>query len=271
MLCLPLLVGMTSCNKDDEPKNNENGTTALTQSDIEKGIIGKWKRVAVNGQECLTNQEDVHTFRSDGTVQWSCAYSSRYAFSMWNKMELFNYGVNGTTITEEGEEEGLKLKYTMNVSELTPSRLILKDVMLKSNDNPLLSYQSQEYKRMDVDYSQDIVGLWEGVEMTGDTTFGDINHRWEYKADGSYLYYVLENGVWVPSTNTYNEYFVDGDYFACRWKDSNNIEYREWWDIKIEGDVMTWTALRDKGELSGGALNGQRFRNTFKLQRIKPL
>ena len=34
--------------------------------------------------------------------------------------------------------------------------------------------------KITADYSKDIIGLWEGVEMTGESTHGTADHRWEY-------------------------------------------------------------------------------------------
>ena len=36
-------------------------------------------------------------------------------------------------------------------------------------------------------------------------TDGEL-HRWEYKADGTYTYYVKDGDQWVASANTLNEY-----------------------------------------------------------------
>jgi len=49
--------------------------------------------------------------------------------------------------------------------------------------------QSHKYVKVSVDYSKDIVGLWEGVEMTGYETYGNAEARIDYKADGTYTYY----------------------------------------------------------------------------------
>jgi hypothetical protein len=48
------------------------------------------------------------------------------------------------------------------------------------------------------DYSQAILGTWEG-RSTGEegSEFDDgKNHRWEYKADGTYIYYRKIDGQW---------------------------------------------------------------------------
>lgn len=49
-----------------------------------------------------------------------------------------------------------------------------------------------KWKRASVDGKLDIIGLWEGVEMTGYETYGNAEARIEYKADGTYTYYQIK-------------------------------------------------------------------------------
>ena len=86
-------------------------------------------------------------------------------------------------------------------------------------------------------------------------------HRWEYKADGTYVYYVKDGDDWVSSENTLNEYFVDGTLLCTRWIDQGQ-ENREWWEINIDGDKMNWTALRQKED-------GTTFTATFEMRKVE--
>ena len=79
------------------------------------------------------------------------------------------------------------------------------------------------------------------VPTANEHTDGEL-HRWEYKADGTYTYYVKDGDQWVASANTLNEYFVAGNLLCFRWVD-NGQENREWWEITIENGVMKWTVL----------------------------
>jgi len=51
-------------------------------------------------------------------------------------------------------------------------------------------WENERYERIFNDYEQDIVGTWEGMVTSDedDHTDGEL-HRWEYKADGTYVYY----------------------------------------------------------------------------------
>lgn len=65
----------------------------------------------------------------------------------------------------------------------------------------------------------------------------------------------------MPGDDTLNEYFVDGTLLCTRWSD-NGTEHREWWEISIDGDTMSWTALR-KGD------NGTAYTASFEMNKVK--
>ena len=56
-------------------------------------------------------------------------------------------------------------------------------------------WENERYERIFNDYEQDIVGTWEGMVTSDedDHTDGEL-HRWEYKADGTYVYYRMVDG-----------------------------------------------------------------------------
>lgn len=119
-----------------------------------------------------------------------------------------------------------------------------------------------------MDYSTDILGLWAGVEMTGDETYGDAHHLIEYKRDGSYTYYSWDEELeqWLPSEDSYDEWNVDGDWLATRWQNhGSQVMNYEWWDIEyIKDGEMKWSALRVR-------TNGERFETTFTWRKIRDL
>ena len=115
------------------------------------------------------------------------------------------------------------------------------------------------------DYREAILGTWEGkVTSSEGSEFDDgETHRWEYKADGTYVYYVKDGDDWVPyEGNTLNEYFVDGTLLCTRWID-NDVENREWWEIvSIKNDVMKWKGLRQKED-------GSTYTATFEMRKVE--
>ena len=151
----------------------------------------------------------------------------------------------------------------------------LKRSLLLTLGMMMLNYESgrtaeinalHKYVKVNVDYSKDIIGLWECVEITGESTFDSPDHRWEYKDDGSYTYYSKDaDGNWIAdATNSGNEYYVDGDFLATRWT-MNGKETRESWDIeKCDDSEMIWSALRI-------GKNGKEFTTKVVLRRVSDL
>ena len=110
--------------------------------------------------------------------------------------------------------------------------------------------------------SEAIFGIWEG-HSTSEMTVNDDgeDHRWEYKADGTYVYYIKESDKWVPADDALSEYFEDGNQLCMRWIE-NGEEKSECWEITIDGDVMRWTAQREDE-------NGNTFNASFEMNRVE--
>jgi archaellum component FlaG (FlaF/FlaG flagellin family) len=119
------------------------------------------------------------------------------------------------------------------------------------------------FTKVTADYSAAIIGTWEGRCTSEGSVFDDgKEHRWQYNADGTYVYYVKDGNNWVPyATNTLNEYFVDGNLLCTRWVDLGQ-ENREWWEITITGNKMNWTALRQNED-------GTTFTATFEMTKVE--
>ena len=65
----------------------------------------------------------------------------------------------------------------------------------------------------------------------------------EYKDDGTYVFYEKNGDEWVATDDTLNVYYVSGNLLCNRWV-NNGKENRETWEIAINGDTMSLTALR---------------------------
>ncbi len=83
----------------------------------------------------------------------------------------------------------------------------------------------------------------------------------EYKDDGTFVYYDKDGDDWIPSNDTLNEYFVDGNLLCTRWME-NGAENREWWEISIDGNKMNWSALREDED-------GKTFTATFEMTKVQ--
>ncbi len=213
---------------------------------VAEKIIGKWIQADLNGKPALTDDKKVFTFLSttkgymsaslgiDGG-QWSNKVETDVAIRGNKVTIIFHPDVN-TTVTDEF------VITAINDKEFSTS---YKVTATKDGSVVYSREATARYLKTAADYTEAILGTWEGRCTSQGSEYDDGQmHRWGYKEDGNFVYYVKNNaGVWVPSENTLNEYFVDGNLLCTRWVD-NGEEYREWWEIDIDDDKMNWTALR---------------------------
>ena len=243
MICSSLI--LSSCCEEEE----------LTTQDIalKRNIVGKWKTYSIDGKLGVTNQKGVITYYNDGTFT-----STTFRNNQSEGSSKYKYYLNGNSYIEVND------KYTVKavISSIDNEEIVYSNFA----NNQGFKCKSMVSHKINVDYSKNIVGLWEGVEMTGESTYGSSNHRWEYRADGSYTYYSKDaDGNWIAdASNSGNEYYVDGDFLGTRWI-RNGKENHEWWDIeKCDDSEMIWSALR-KGS------NGKVFSTKMVLRKVAAL
>ena len=237
-----------------------------TEKEIVQNIIGKWITADGDGQPVVTNEKLVLDIVSTTNAYISASFNHNPAagkawFHMLgtdviidgNKMVLTNqYGENTTA------------EYELTIADISASEFTayLKFSMKVGGSVVRTKEYPVRYVKMAADYSQAILGTWEGkvTSENDEHTDGEL-HRWKYKADGTYTYYVKDGDQWVASANTLNEYFVAGNLLCSRWVD-NGMENREWWEITIENGVMKWTALRKKAD-------GSTYTATFEMTKVQ--
>ena len=247
----------TSCS-DDKDSDIEN---------LSEKIIGMWLQADINGNPALTNEKSVTTFVSATKAYFSI---SRSDFSKteirWNSHQEYDVKIDGNKIVLTTKmDEHVTLLDVYTVSSITNTELIGKRKHVTTRDGVEIvntEYATRLVKIAD-DYRAAVVGTWQGRCTSEGSVFDDgQEHRWQYNADGTYVYYVKDGDNWVPyEGNTLNEYFVDGNLLCTRWIDLGQ-ENREWWEINIDGDKMNWTALRQKED-------GSTFTATFEMKKVQ--
>lgn len=260
MLAALMVCGLgafTSCSNDDK----DNGIENLSQK-----ILGKWIVADLKGVPALTNEKMITTFVSPTKA---IASSSKADFSKkdskWNVYREDDVVITGNKVTLTGRSnEHTTLINEYDVSSITNTELIgkWKHITIVDGVETVNTEYDIRLVKAAADYCADIVGTWEGHCTSEGSVFDDgQEHRWQYNADGTYVYYVKDGNNWVPSENTLNEYFVDGPLLCTRWVD-NEQENREWWEITISGDKMNWTALRQNPD-------GTTFTATFEMKKVQ--
>ena len=250
----------TACSSDDDKEK------PLSEKPLSEKLLGKWMISELEGQPCPTNLKAVITF-----VSATKAYGSLSDFysESWNNQTSADVVIKGNNVTLTALEN----EYTKHVTVTDIYTITDKEMTLKSDWTVYVNgaaviheaYDNERYVRITNDYEQDIIGTWEGKVTSQDDehTDGEM-HRWEYKANGTYVYYNKSGDQWVNSNDVFAEYFVDGTLLCTRWKKTQDSdELREWWEIEsIKDGKMKWTALRMRED-------GSTYTATFEMTKVK--
>ena len=264
MLAAILICGasvFTSCSSnDDNPVK-----PVEPDLNVAEKIIGKWMLAENDGETALTNEKTVVTFLS-ATKAYQSVSRVNYDETVpkWRAKEECDMTIDGNTVTLLSHSSNIDKVFTLNIKSIDDNNMScnFKIVVMKDGEVYNTVEDTRIYRRVTADYSTDIIGMWEGQVTSEQDTYGDgLQHRWEYKADGTYVYYVKDGENWVPSANTLNEYFVASKLLCARWINADQ-EFREWWEIEsIEDGVMKWKALRQKED-------GTTYTATFEMKKI---
>jgi len=246
MLAAALICGasvFTSCTKDDNPVD--------PADNLAEKIIGKWIVADIDGQSAPTNEKLVYTFVSPNKAYVSASLNTHLEVSeLWatqtendvviagNKMILTSHPNQHETVVDE-------LTVTaINGSEFIANRkgsVTVDGIVVATIEDVV------HFNKLNRDHSEAVLGLWECKGLKGDETFNDGDDRLEFFEDGTYKYYRKNDaGEWEEvTTREFQDYFVDGTLLATRWKNVDEDELREWWEIAyLKGDKMQWKALR---------------------------
>lgn len=267
MLAAILICGasvFTACTSDnsDNPINN-----SLAQK-----IQGKWMVAETNGKPVVTNSKQVLTYVSDTKLYYSLSITAISDLNVWANHCEGRYKVNGTTLEQlvELPNDNIKFSYHINVTSIADDEMqtVTNNETFVNGQTHKITKDLMERKvRVTRDYSDDIIGTWEGKLTSEQDVYSDgLLHRWEYKADGTFVYYRQnDQGEWIDDVNTMAEYFVDGTLLCMRWKNvGDDTEKRESWEIaSVEDGKMKWTALRQNAD-------GSTYTSTFEMTRVIP-
>jgi len=239
---------------------------------VAEKIIGKWMVAETNGKPVVTNSKQVLTYVSDTKLYYSLSITAISDLNVWVNHCEGSYIINGTTLEQlvELPDDNIKFSHHINVTSITDDEMLTvtnNETFVNGQTHKITKDLMERKVRVTRDYSDDIIGTWEGKLTSEQDTYSDGQvHRWEYKADGTYPYYRQnEGGEWIADVNTMAEYFVDGTLLCSRWKNvGDDTEKRESWEIaSIENGKMKWTALRQNAD-------GSTYTTTFEMTRVNP-
>ena len=255
---------LTSCNDNDEPDNSP-----VIENLAEK-IQGKWMMAEVNGKPVPTDSKQVLTYEQGSKFYYTLSINAISDLNVWVNHSEGTYTINGNDLSQTVElpDNGIKFKHTPSIISITDKEMNLitnNETFVDGKSYRVTKDMKERKVRVTHDYSADIIGTWEGRRTSTEDAYSDGElHRWQYKADGTYVYYRQnEKGEWVADVNSMGEYFVDGVLLCARWKNiGSDKEYRESWEIaSIENNTMKWTAIRERAD-------GSTYTADFSMTRV---
>ena len=218
----------TSCNKP--------------ATDLSDKVQGKWIVADLDGEACPTSFKSVVTFES--------ATKGCYSISEINTMTWENRTPAEVTFHEDGftaiEEDGLFTSVlTATVNSITDNemRLTTEWTLTEGTEVILHEVYDERWVRVTDDFEQSVIGTWEAQVQNENK---QQTWRWEFKADGTYVFSLKDGDSWQVFEDEMSEYFVDGSLLCTRWQHTaSSDEERDWWEIEsIQDGQMKWTALR---------------------------
>lgn len=265
MGALSLMLGMTiaACSSSN---NLSSKNFSPAEKPLAEKVLGKWIISEIAGQPLPTNEKVVFTFAPDNKFYLTMSRTDNTSkYKKWDNRIPCAIKLDSNTFTITGSTDDGAIEAILTVNSITETEMqTITKFTIKAPDSTLTMTIPQRYVKT-IDYSEEVLGLWEGRISSEQSVYDDhLEHRWEYKNDGSYVYYRhTDEGEWVSDVNKLSEYFVDGSLLCTRWEDNDGKEYREWWEIEsIKDGVMNWTALRIGDD-------GKPFTATFSMTKVK--
>lgn len=241
-----------------------------TNERLAEQLAGKWMVTGTDGKPAPTDVKAVINFLSATKAARSMSGAGyEEVIDNWQYEKPCDVTITGKTVTlTDNPAKEVTVTVDMTVSRITDQEFAAdcKRVVTIGGIKMEPTTSSLQFSRVSKDYSQDILGTWEGRVSSSEGSEHDDGelHRWEYRSDGSYSYYRQdEKGNWVDDVNVHSEYFCDGTLLCTRWMNPGQPEMRESWEIdSIENGVMKWKALRTREDKTT-------YTATFQMTKVK--
>ena len=238
-------------------------TAEVTQEDIEENIIGTWITAEKEGDPALTNEKSVFTIVSP-TEAYSSVSRVNDRRSPWHSPSQHDISIDGNVVTITIiTERGRTIEHQFTITEISADKFTANRKFTRSSQDgePQITEDVVTFVKVD-DLSEAALGTWEGRCTSESSVFDDgKEHRWEYKPDGTYVYYNKVGDEWVADDSGDSEYFVAGNLLCVRWT-KDGTENREWWEISVDDGHMSWTALRADED-------GSTYTATFEMDKVE--
>lgn len=233
-----LLLAAGSCSDSDSTKR-------VTAESIE----GCWVIKMIDGEELYTNEYFICRFNSDSSEDYFILDVDSEGSTTIKYTDDTTYRVvDGTIYMTSGivELEFPATTYTGTLCGEKGEILRYSESVNIQEGNDENSNRTFTAIRCDVDYSAEIVGLWEGEVIEGDEDEPFNTLRMEFESGGKYNFYSPDGaGAWTQLEQG-NTYLIMGNLLATQWDEAgSDTTSAEIWVTTIDGDNMTWRASRE--------------------------
>jgi len=236
---LVILALLSGCKKDD--------------TDYSGLIVGKWLLTQIDGQAIKTNQSTCCEYSANGDESYSTGVQVDENNKTWIENGQFTYKTNGSVVSITGTDvNGKQNDIDIDVQSIDEEQTTQKTKKYLIDNVEISDLGTYTYKRITTDFSTQFTGIWYGKCTTPGTTDTGY-HYWEYFSDGTYNYYYQDSeGNWIKKTDNEGRYFLYGELFVSNYTNDlvtgGKSKTYECWIFEIDGDTMTWTALRDNNK-----------------------
>ena len=223
------------------------GTSVFTScekpnTELPNKVQGKWIVADLDGEACPTSLKSVVTFESATKGYYSISENITMTWEDKTPVEV-TFHENGFTAIEEDGIYTSVLTATVNSITDNEMRLTTEWTLTGGTEVLLHEFYTERWVRVTDDFEQAVLGTWEAQVQNENK---QQTWRWEFKADGTYVFSLKDGDSWQVFEDEMSEYFVDGSLLCTRWQHTaSSDENRDWWEIvSIQDGQMKWTALR---------------------------
>ena len=211
-------------------------------TELPNKVQGKWIVADLDGEACPTSLKSVVTFESATKGYYSISENITMTWEDKTPVEV-TFHENGFTAIEEDGIYTSVLTATVNSITDNEMRLTTEWTLTGGTEVLLHEFYTERWVRVTDDFEQAVLGTWEAQVQNENK---QQTWRWEFKADGTYVFSLKDGDSWQVFEDEMSEYFVDGSLLCTRWQHTaSSDENRDWWEIEsIQDGKMKWTALR---------------------------
>lgn len=211
-----------SCSDDKEDDNNKT---------LAEKLVGKWLYIEADGEKVETNESTVSTFVMEGSTLKAYISISMMKYGLWGNKLPFEVVIDGDKMTLTLHSGDITTVEEISDITITDEEMCYTSTYTVMQGGEVIEKDMEPHRircvKVHDDYSQIIIGRWEGTYISDEPGSEPQPFCEEYHADGTNTEYTLVDGKWVPMQVDYAKYFVDGNLMCTRWQYPGREEERE--------------------------------------------